>query len=79
MEEVIFVAILVGLIELVKKTTKISIRWIPLIGFLLTIVIFAVYVLLEKVPVTWDQVSKTIIMALAPLGLYSGVKKTIGK
>lgn len=77
MEEVVFVAILVGLIELVKKVTNISARWIPLVGFILTFVILGTFVFLEKAPVTWDLLSKTIITALAPLGLYSGVKKTL--
>lgn len=77
MEEVVFVAILVGLIEIVKRSFNIASRWIPLIGFCLTIVILGVYVGIEKVPVTWDLIARTIVMALAPLGLYSGVKKTI--
>jgi hypothetical protein len=77
MEDVVFVAILVGLIEMIKKSIGVNSRWIPLIGFALTMIILGTYIVIENVPISWDLLSKTIIMALAPLGLYSGVKKTI--
>ena len=79
MDLVIFSALLVGLIQLLKVTFKISARWTPIITLLTSVVLFAVFMIIEDVAVSWEIVQNILIVALSAMGFWSGTKAIAGR
>ena len=79
MDFIIFSAILVGLIQVIKTTTGLNSKYIPVSALVISLAILALYCWLEKTPFTWQIIENGIITALSACGLWSGAKASIGK
>lgn len=79
MDIVILGAIVLGLVQVVKSTFGITSRYIPVVTLVITALLFAVYMVIENVPVNWESIQNAIIVALSAMGLWSGTKAVAGK
>ena len=79
MDYILFSAILVGLLQIIKVSTGLNAKYIPISALVLSLAILSLYCWLEKTPFTWQIIENGIIVALSACGLWSGAKATIGK
>lgn len=80
MNTLLLAGLILALVEIAKKTFKISSRYIPIVSLGLMSLVMLVFWVLSGYPVIPTETFLTNLVAvLTAMGLYSGVKSTIGK
>ena len=69
--------LVLGLTQVVKMTVNLNSKYIPAVAIVISIVLLLGYALWGKIPFEWKFVEESLVVGLASVGLWSGVKNTI--
>jgi uncharacterized membrane protein len=79
MDLVILSGLVLGLIQVVKITTGLSSRYIPIATLLLTFGLISIFLLVNGSSLNWELIQNGLIVSLSAMGLWSGTKAVAGK
>lgn len=76
MDIIILGGLVLGLTEVVKRTLGLKSRFIPLSALLITVLLTGGYILAGHLPITWELIEHSLVVALTSVGLFSSVKSS---
>jgi hypothetical protein len=77
MDTVIFMGIVLGLVEVIKRALGLNSRFVPIVALLMSFALLGIYSIGSGVPFDWGLIETGFIVGLGSVGLYSGVKNTV--
>lgn len=79
MNTLIFAGVVMALTQVIKIAFVPNKRFIPLIAVIIGMLLYGIGILTGDFSVSFNSIIDSLIAVLSALGLYSGVKASVGK
>ena len=75
--EIVLGAVIVGVVQVLKKTFAIPTRYVPITAVVVSLVLLTGAVIVDDTAVSWATIQNALIAGLSAVGLYETATKVV--